>query len=127
MKAGCARRCWKPLPIREIVFQSTEITASKIAEGLVPARESRESFRLHGVTNPQRVDAQLRVMEDEIRLSGDCGLLQPAYRIKRVSALAGMITLKDELKIDFRSRGPQAGRMTSRDHDPARHGYRHAS
>ncbi len=40
-------------------------------------------------------------MEDEIRLTGDCPLSQPAYRIKRVSALGGMITLKDELKLAF--------------------------
>jgi polyisoprenoid-binding protein YceI len=84
----------------EIVFQSTEITTSKIAEswyrlGIVG------NLSLHGVTKLERVDAQLRVMEDEIRLSGDCTLLQTAYRIKPVSALAGMISLKDELKFTF--------------------------
>ena len=62
---------------------------------------SRESFRCMASRTRTSVDAQLRVMEDEIRLSGDCALLQPAYRIKRVSALGGMITLKDELKLAF--------------------------
>jgi polyisoprenoid-binding protein YceI len=84
----------------EIVFQSTEITASKITENWYRLGIAGK-ISLHGVTNPHRLEAQLRVMEDEIRLSGDCALLQPAYRIKRVSALAGMITLKDELKIAF--------------------------
>jgi polyisoprenoid-binding protein YceI len=84
----------------EIVFQSTEITPSKIAEGWYRLGIAGK-LSLHGVSNPHRLDAQLRVMEDEIRLSGDCALLQPGYRIKKVSALAGMITLKDELKIAF--------------------------
>ena len=44
-------------------------------------------------TNPQQVNAHLRIMENEIRLSGDCTLSQPDYRIKRVAALGGMITL----------------------------------
>ena len=100
MKAGCARRCWKPLAFPEIVFQSTEITPTKIAEGWYRLGIAGK-LSLHGVTNPHRVDAQLRVIEDEIRLSGDCALLQSAYRIKRVSALGGMITLKDELKLAF--------------------------
>jgi polyisoprenoid-binding protein YceI len=84
----------------QIVFQSTEITPSKIAEGWYRLGIAGK-LSLHGVTNPHRLDAQLRVMDDEIRLSGDCTLSQPAYRIKRVSALGGMITLKDELKIAF--------------------------
>jgi polyisoprenoid-binding protein YceI len=84
----------------QIVFQSTEIAASKIAEGWYRL-EIAGKLSLHGVTNHQRLDAQLRVSEDEIRLSGDCALSQQAYRIKRVSALGGMITVKDELKLAF--------------------------
>ena len=84
----------------EIVFQSTEITSTKIADGWYSLRIAGK-LSLHGVTNLHRLDAQLRVMEEEIRLSGDCALSVPAYRIKRVSALGGMITLKDELKIAF--------------------------
>jgi polyisoprenoid-binding protein YceI len=84
----------------EIVFQSTETTSTKIADGWYSLRIAGK-LSLHGATNPHRLDAQLRVMDDEIRLTGDCPLSVPAYRIKRVSALGGMITLKDELKIAF--------------------------
>jgi polyisoprenoid-binding protein YceI len=84
----------------EIAFKSLEITSSKIAEGWYRLAISGQ-LSLHGATNTHRVDAQLRVRDDEVRLSGDCALLQPAYRIKRVSALGGMINLKDELKIAF--------------------------
>ncbi len=84
----------------EIVFQSTEVTPSKIADGWYRLAIVGK-LSLHGVTNPHRLDSNLRVMEDEVRLSGDCAVSQPSYRIKRVSAVGGMITLKDELKIAF--------------------------
>jgi polyisoprenoid-binding protein YceI len=84
----------------EIVFQSTEITADKIADNWYRLRLKGE-LRLHGVKRAQSVDAQLMVLEDQVRLSGQCTLLLSAYRIKRVSALGGLIKLKDELKFDF--------------------------
>ncbi len=84
----------------EIVFQSTEITATKIAEAWYRLTIAGK-LSLHGVTKSERIDAQLRLMEDEVRLSGDCMVLQSAYRIKPVSALGGMISLKDELKFTF--------------------------
>jgi polyisoprenoid-binding protein YceI len=84
----------------EIIFESTQITPTKIAEGWYRLQIAGK-LSLHGVTNAHRSEAQLRMMEDEIRLTGDFALSQPAYRIKRVSALGGMITLKDDLKIAF--------------------------
>jgi polyisoprenoid-binding protein YceI len=85
---------------QEIVFQSTEITPTRIAEGWYRLGIAGK-LSLHGVTKLERMDAQLRMMEDEIRLSGDCALLQSAYRIKLVSAVGGLITLKDDLKFAF--------------------------
>jgi polyisoprenoid-binding protein YceI len=84
----------------EIVFRSTEISAVKIADGWYRLAIAG-TLSLHGATNVHRLDAQFRLMEDEARLSGDCTLMQPAFGIKRVSALAGMIQLKDELKFSF--------------------------
>jgi polyisoprenoid-binding protein YceI len=84
----------------EIDFQAAEITADKVAENWYRLRLKGE-LRLHGVKRPQPVDAQLRILEDQMRLSGQCTLLLSAYRIKRVSALGGLIKLKDELKFDF--------------------------
>jgi polyisoprenoid-binding protein YceI len=84
----------------EIRFQSTEITASKIADNWYRLRIAGK-LSLHGVTNAHKVEAQLRILEDRIRLSGDCTLRMPAYRIKPVSALGGAIRLKDELKVVF--------------------------
>ena len=83
-----------------ISYQSDAITSSKIAENWYRLSIAG-TLSLHGVTNSHRLDAQLRLSDDEIRLSGECPLAQPVYRIKRVSALGGMITLKDELKVVF--------------------------
>jgi polyisoprenoid-binding protein YceI len=84
----------------EIIFQSTAITSSKITENWYRLGITGK-LSLHGVTNSQQLDAQLRVTEDEVHLSGECTLLQPAFRIKPVTALGGMISLKDELKVAF--------------------------
>jgi polyisoprenoid-binding protein YceI len=84
----------------EIVFRSTEISAGKIAAAWYRL-EITGKLSLHGATNRHRLDAQFRLMGEEARLSGECTLTQPTFRIKRVSALAGMIQLKDELKFSF--------------------------
>jgi polyisoprenoid-binding protein YceI len=84
----------------EVVFHSTEVSAGKIADAWYRLGITG-TLSLHGATNVQRLDAQFRLMGDEIRLSGECTLMQSAFRIKPVSALAGMIQLKDELKFSF--------------------------
>jgi polyisoprenoid-binding protein YceI len=83
-----------------IALESTEISAVKIADGWYRLAITGK-LSLHGVTKTQRIDAQLRLMEDEARLSGESMLSQSAHRIKPVSALAGMIQLQDQLKIAF--------------------------
>jgi polyisoprenoid-binding protein YceI len=90
----------------EIDFQSIEITADKVADNWYRLRLKGE-IRLHGVKRPLTVDAQLRVLEDQARLSGQGSLLLSAYRIKPVTALGGLIKLKDELKVDFDLAGRQ--------------------
>jgi polyisoprenoid-binding protein YceI len=84
----------------EIDFQSAGITADRVADNWYRLRIQGE-LRLHGVKRPQQVDAQLRILEDQVRLSGQCALSLSAYRIKPVTALGGLIKLKDELKLDF--------------------------
>ena len=87
---------------QEIVFQSTGITATRIAEGWYRLAIAGRSFRcMVSRTRTRWTHLQLRMREDDVNLSGECQLLQSKYRIKRVSALAGMITLKDELKLTF--------------------------
>jgi polyisoprenoid-binding protein YceI len=91
----------------EIVFQSTDVAADRVAENWHRLR-IQGNLSLHGVTHAERIDAQLRLPEEEMRLSGECRLLLSTYRIKRVSALGGMIQLKDELRFSFDLAGRKA-------------------
>jgi polyisoprenoid-binding protein YceI len=84
----------------EIAFQSTGITADRIADGWYRLRVAGD-LSLHGLKRPHEVDAQLRLSDDQARLSGKGTLSMSAYRIKPVSALGGLIKLKDEVKVDF--------------------------
>ncbi len=84
----------------DIQFRSSEIAADKIAENWYRL-QIKGQLTLHGVVAPQAIEAQFRIRDDEIQLSGEFKLLQSAYRIKRVTAVAGAITLKDELKFSF--------------------------
>jgi polyisoprenoid-binding protein YceI len=56
---------------------------------------------LHGVTRPQRIDAELTVFGDGLRLGGASILRMSEYGIRPVTALGGTIKLKDELKLSF--------------------------
>jgi polyisoprenoid-binding protein YceI len=84
----------------EVVYRSIEIQADRIADDWYRLRISGE-LSLHGVKKTHPVEAQLRLLGDEMRLSGQCTLSHSAYRIKPVTALGGTIKLKDELKFDF--------------------------
>jgi polyisoprenoid-binding protein YceI len=84
----------------EIVFRSTTIAATKLADNWFRL-QLRGDMSLHGVTKPFEIDSQLRLADGELRLSGEFPLLLTAFRIKRVSALGGMIKVKDELKFAF--------------------------
>ena len=84
----------------EIVFSSTEITAQTIFTNWYRV-QIRGKMDLHGVSRPQQIDAQLRIMDDGMRLSGEFSLKLSMYHIKRVTALGGLISLQDDLKSGF--------------------------
>jgi polyisoprenoid-binding protein YceI len=84
----------------EIVYRGAEIAADKVADNWYRLRLKGE-LSLHGVKKALPVEAQLRILEDQVRLSGQCTLSQSAYRIRPATALGGLIKLKDELQFDF--------------------------
>jgi polyisoprenoid-binding protein YceI len=85
----------------EIVFQSTNITMTRIAEGRYRARIIGD-LTLHGVTrNGLWIMAQVTLDGDELRAQGDFTLKQTDYKIKPISVAAGTLKLKDELKFSF--------------------------
>jgi polyisoprenoid-binding protein YceI len=84
----------------EVRFRGKAVQAGRVADDWYRLRLSGPLF-LRGVTKTQEVDTQLRLLDGEARLSGAFTLSQPAYGIKRVSAVGGMVTLQDELKFAF--------------------------
>jgi polyisoprenoid-binding protein YceI len=84
----------------EVVYHASVAKADTIAEEWYRL-ELAGDLRLHGARKPHRMEAQLRLSEVEAHLSGRCPLSQSAYRIRPVTALGGLIKVKDELKFNF--------------------------
>ena len=56
---------------------------------------------LHGVTRSLPVSARVVISGDSLRASGEFAVRQSDYEIALVSAAAGTIRVKDELKCKF--------------------------
>lgn len=85
----------------EIIFQSTNITVTRIIEGRYKARIIGE-LTMHGVTRGSLwIQTQVKVEGERLRATGDFSLKQTDYNIKLVSVAGGALKLKDELKFTF--------------------------
>ena len=84
----------------EIRFQTKQICTEQVAEFIYRLRLDGE-LRLHGVSNHQVMEADLRYYDDGVRLAGGFPLRISDYRIRPVSALAGAILLRDQLRLSF--------------------------
>ncbi|MBV8857491.1 MAG: YceI family protein [Acidobacteria bacterium] len=85
----------------EVVFESTSVTTSRVREGLYRARVIG-NLTLHGVTQPNLwIQAEVTFREEDLRARGDFSLRQTDYKIKPVTAVGGMIKVKNELKFRF--------------------------
>jgi polyisoprenoid-binding protein YceI len=56
---------------------------------------------LHGAMRPHRIDVELIVFGDGLRLGGGSMLKMSEFGIRPVTAIGGAIKLKDELKLAF--------------------------
>jgi polyisoprenoid-binding protein YceI len=83
-----------------ISYQSDGVSSETIGPGRFRVRIGGR-LALHGVTGPHRVDAEMQVFGDGIRVLGESPLRLSDHGIKPVTALAGAIKLKDELKVTF--------------------------
>lgn len=85
----------------EIYFESTQVSASRVAEGRYRARISG-NLSLHGVTRRGVwIPARVTIGDEELRAEGDFTIRQSDYRIKPVRVAAGALKLKDELSLVF--------------------------
>ena len=84
----------------EIVYEGSQLAASKIAEGQYWGSLDGE-LTLHGVTRSQPVSVRIAMNGDMLRATGEASVRQSDYEIQPVSAAAGTVKLKDELKLSF--------------------------
>jgi polyisoprenoid-binding protein YceI len=84
----------------DIVYEACHMTASKIGEGQYCGTLNGE-LTLHGVQRSQPVPVRISVSGDLLRTTGDFSVRQSDYEIRPVSAAAGTVKLKDELKLSF--------------------------
>lgn len=84
----------------EIVYECSRVSAGKIGEGQYSIALSGD-LTLHGATHTQPVSARASLIGDLLRVTGEVSIRQSDYGIQPVSAAAGTITLKDDLKLSF--------------------------
>jgi polyisoprenoid-binding protein YceI len=84
----------------DIVFESANIAASKLAEGKYSVTINGE-LTLHGITRDQAVSGRVTVAGDTLRGFGNFTLLQTDYGLKLASVAGGALKVKDELKFSF--------------------------
>lgn len=84
----------------EIVFESSNISASKLAEGQYSVTVNGE-LTLHGVTRDQTISGRVTVTGDTLRAFGSFTLLQTDYGLTLASVAGGALKVKDELKFSF--------------------------
>jgi len=84
----------------EIVFRSTRVSASKLAEGKYRAKIAG-NLSLHGETRGVEFDAEIELSSNSLRARGDIPLKQSSFNIKPVSIAGGTIKVKDEVKLSF--------------------------
>jgi polyisoprenoid-binding protein YceI len=85
---------------REITYRGRALRADTIGQGRYRLVIDG-NLTLHGVTRPHRIDAELIVFADGLRLGGGDTLRMSEFGIRPVTALGGTIKLKDELKLTF--------------------------
>jgi len=83
-----------------ITYHSEEVSSDPIAPGRFRVGIGGR-LTLRGVSKSQRIDAEVQIFGDGVRLLGECPLRLSDYGIRPVTALGGAIKLKDELKVSF--------------------------
>ncbi|MGC2477662.1 MAG: YceI family protein [Candidatus Sulfotelmatobacter sp.] len=82
-----------------IVYECSQVSANGTGNRFWATLNGQ--LTLHGVTQPVPVSARVLLNDGSLRASGEFPVRQSNYDIRPVSAAAGTIKLKDELKLTF--------------------------
>jgi polyisoprenoid-binding protein YceI len=85
---------------QQIVFNSTGVSARKSGEGQFQV-QINGNLGLHGVTKPITIPAQVTLQGDTVTARGDFTIRHSDYQMKRISAVGGAVTAKDEINLSF--------------------------
>jgi polyisoprenoid-binding protein YceI len=87
------------------VFPEVRFTSSRVVCGAVEENRYRTDIggtvSLHGVEQPQLIQAQLILSEGSLRAYGEFRLRQTDYGLSIASVAGGIVRIKDELKFVF--------------------------
>ena len=85
----------------EIVFQSNNISLSRLREGIYRARVIGD-LTLHGITQKNLwISGEATISADVLRMKGDVPLKQSDYKIHLVSVVGGTLKIRNEVKCSF--------------------------
>ena len=84
----------------DVVYECSRVTASRLGEGQYWGTLNGD-LTLHGVKRNQPVPVRISLTGDVLRAAGEFSIRQSDYEIRPVSAAAGTVKLKDELKLSF--------------------------
>jgi len=84
----------------DVVYECSRVTASKVGEGQYRGTLNGD-LTLHGVKRNQPVPVRISVNGEVLHATGDFAIYQSDYEIRPVSAAAGTVKLKDELRLSF--------------------------
>lgn len=90
----------EPARFPDIAYRAAAAGTDKLAPGRYRVTLDG-TLELHGVSRPHRAAAELELFTDGVRLRGETGLKMSDFGIRPVTALAGTIRLKDEVKLVF--------------------------
>ncbi len=83
----------------EIIYECSRVTASGSGNTYWAALSG--TLTLRGVTQPLPISAKVTVNGNSLKASGEFTLRQSVFGIASVTAVAGTIRLKDDLKFNF--------------------------
>jgi polyisoprenoid-binding protein YceI len=106
-----------PSAYPEIAFRAGHAEAEPLGPGQYRLRLGGE-LSLRGLTRPHRLEAELLIFKDGLRLRGEDSLRMSEFGIKPVTAVAGSIRLKDEVRLSFDLGGLSEMQGTCSDWNP---------
>ena len=83
----------------EILYECSRVSASGSGDRYWVALNGE--LTLHGITRPVPVSARVVINGNSVRATGDFAARQSEFEIKPVTAAAGAIRIKDEVKCQF--------------------------